>query len=185
MPIMGRIRTVFTGVAGTPWYSNIYVLGTEDDAAAQVDAVGEFWATVSALMTGVVDWTVEGDVAQIDSATGDLVGVTSETPVSGSGTNAGDPLPYANQALVNWSTSVFAGGRNIKGKTFIPALCEDSNSVGTLLSASDGVITDAANALVAALNGSMVIYSPTNALAAEVTGASVPSKFAVLRSRRD
>jgi len=40
MTDLRRIRTVFTGVAGTPWYSNLYftwVSGTEATALAEVD----------------------------------------------------------------------------------------------------------------------------------------------------
>ena len=92
------------------------------------------------------------------------------------------------QGLVHWLTGDFVNGRQLRGKTFIPGLCEDDNTTAGLMSSTcQGVIATAADALLTAsgTNGPLMIYSPTNHVAEAVQANTVGTKWAVLRSRRD
>jgi len=188
MATIRRVRTEFTGVAGSPWVSNMYftwVNGTEQD---HVDAVGVFWAAVDARIDNSVTWATESDVAVIDDTTGNITSMETTTPATGAGGGTSDPLPYQTQALCHWLTNSFLSGRQIRGKTFIPGLCEDDNtSTGLLVSTTQTIIQDAADALIAASSspGPLRVFTRVNNTSVVVETASVPTKWALLRSRRD
>jgi hypothetical protein len=188
MALIGRIRTVFSGVAGTPWYSNMYYSEAAGDFQGCADAVAAFWGAVDARIDNSVSWVIESDVTVLEWTTGVIDSVETITPGFGSGGGTSDPLPYATQGLVHWLTGDFVNGRQLRGRTFIPGLCEDDNtSAGVMVSTTATIIQNAANALITAsgTNGPLMIYSPTNHVAEAVQAATVPVKWAVLRSRRD
>jgi hypothetical protein len=188
MTVIQRIRTVFTGVAGTPWYSNLYVTATEADAQAEVNIIDGFWEDIKAQMKSTVNWTVEGTVANIDDATGQIVGFSSNDSQTGSGADVGDALPYATQGLIRLRTGVFMGGREVRGRFNVPAPTENQSSDAK---PNSGYLTDLQTAIndrllgATGLNGALVVYSPTNATSVPVSEGSVAPFWAVLRSRRD
>lgn len=185
--LMARVRTVFTGVPGTPWYSNI--LFDNDVAAEQAahDAVATFWDDMSALMTSRVSYEVEGDVTIIDSSTGQPVGVVTVSPASGIGGLTTDPLPYQTQALVRLNTGEWVGGRQIVGHMYIPGLTETANNVaGVLQDTTAASIQASAETMTTEPgNPTQVVFSRKNLAAYHVQTWQVPQTWAVLRSRRD
>jgi hypothetical protein len=132
-----------------------------------------------------VDWTTQADVDEIESTTGALAGVETTVPVTGTGSSVGDALPAASQALVRWRTGQITAGRELRGRTFIPALVEASNDNGQLLAASRTMINTAAAALIADVNSGLVIYSRTHNAFHIVQTGTAWTDFAVMRSRRD
>lgn len=180
-----RVQLVSQGVAGSPYYTTFHFLGASGSPAqAAADAAG-FWGAVDAYMDSSLIWDLDTAVETIESTTGNIVGVTDVPPASGTGGTTGDVLPPATQALVRWRTGQFVGGREIRGKTFLPAIGEINSVEGQPASAMTTGIENAALALFSSPNSQLVVYSRKNGQAAPVTAASLWSEFAVLRSRRD
>ena len=184
---MFRVRTTFTGVTGSPWLSTFYfdseTSGTAQQAAT---AAGTFWGAVDAFMDNSITWATEPDVAIVNAATGNVTSAVGITPVIGSGAATSDPLPYANQGLVRWLSGVYVGGRQIRGRTFVPGICENSvGASGTLGATEVAAFTAAGTALIADANADLEIWSPTLGQSVTASIATTWSQFAVLRSRRD
>lgn len=186
---MYRVRTVFSGMQGSPWLNTLFFNEAGGTAQQAVTAVGTFWGAVDALIDSEVDWTTEPDVTLIDAVSGSPTGIVTTTPVTGTGSAVGDAVPAATQALVRWRTGAFPAGREVRGRTFVPALVEASNDNGKLLAASQTTIQTAAAALIADANSVLVVWKRPNPPAigsyANVIASSVWGDFAVLRSRRD
>jgi hypothetical protein len=198
---MLRVRTVFTGPAGTPWLSTMYFSsgGLQSDADAAVVSVGAFWNAVDAGMSSTVSWSTEPDVADIDLATGELETSWSTTPQTGSGASAGDMLPTLAQALVRWRTPGVVNGRRVRGRTFVPGVTEAFAAAGRPIAAYLTTLNTAAAALIADANSQFVIWSrpfesdpddpddpPTRAGTQHVVSSGTAwSEFASMRSRRD
>lgn len=186
-----RVRTVFSGVPGTPWLSTMYfeeVGGTAQQAAT---AVGTFWGAVDALMSSTVSWTTEADVSTINDATGELTDITVTTPVTGAGAQAVTLGPIVAQALVRWRTGAFINGRNLRGRTFVPGLIESQSDAGRPDASVQATINTAAAALIADANSVLNIWHrPNPPGSATGAGEAVLSglcwnQWASLRSRRD
>jgi hypothetical protein len=181
-----RVRTNFTGPQGSPWVSTIYGDGiSQVEAEAQVLSIGTFWGAVDALMNNDVDWATEAEVERVNVATGDVEAVFVTTPQTGTGALVTELLPLVAQAVVRWRTGVFVGGREIRGRTFIPGLTEAANTGGSVTPANAATIQAAAQAMIDDVTWEMVVWSRTHAQAPEVATASVWSQFSYLGSRRD
>jgi len=176
-----------TGVAGTPWYSNLYFNGTlSTDAQAAVQAVYAMWVEYSNYMSPRITINVEEFVASLSPATGQPTGgFTTTQPAAVSGSASGDLLPPATQALGTFLTGAYAGGRAIKGKIFLPGLTESSSDqLGQVATGVRSGLVSALNNLITAAP-EFVVYSKKNGQAYAVGSATVAQDFAVLRSRRD
>jgi hypothetical protein len=188
MPNIQRVRVVFVGVAGSPYYSNFYVTATDSDAQPEVDEIRDFYTDIAGLISNTLSWTVEGVVANIDEASGQITGFSNNTSRTGAGTNSGDINPLANQGLLRLRTGVFTAGREIRGRLNIPGSCEASNTAGkptstymtTLQTSADLHLLSATG-----LNGAYNVYSRKNGSTEIVSSVSVAPYWAVLRSRRD
>lgn len=194
-----RVRTIFSGVAGTPWYSNLYfdADGVTPTAQENVDDTDAFWTAMANLIDNAISWTVGPEVPVLDETTGTLVGVTSVTAGTGVGTAAGDALPYATQGLVRLATDDFVAGRRVRGRIFLPGIDENFNGpsgvpTSTFLTTVQGAI----DGLIAA--GGLLVWArpfpgaegppvrPARAGSkASITASSVWTQWAVMRSRRD
>lgn len=187
---MLRVRTGITGVIGGPYLNTMYSINTATTLDAQnfSDAVGAFWTAVSSAVSADASWATEAEVAVMDETTGNISQILTVTPTTGAGVAAGNLLSPATQGLVRWRTGQFIGGREIRGRTFIPAATVGSNSDGVPSAAYQTDLQGAADALNAA-NVAFAIWhrpSPASAgVAHEVISQSVWNKWAVLRSRRD
>lgn len=182
---MYRVRTVFTGVTGSPWVSTAFFgegSGTGQQAAT---AVGAFWSSVDSLMEVSVSWSTLADVEIVDASTGQVTGVVNTTPVTGGGVAATTGLPVATQALVRWRTGVYVGGREIRGRWFIPGLATTANTDGAPSSTVLSTVNTAAATLLADANADLEVWSRKNGTAPVAVSGSCWNQFAVLRSRRD
>lgn len=183
---MWQIRTVFGGVSGTPYVSTMFFsdalgLSTQD----AVDAVGTFWTSMSGPMIGAATWETESDVRVVDPDTGEVTGIVTTTPHSGAGgSGSAEPLPWSSQGLIRWHTGLFVGGKEIRGRTFIPALPEADSVAGVPLAAWRTAADAAAAALIADGDSTFLVYSRKHRQAEGVISGSSWSQWAVLRSRR-
>lgn len=177
---------IWTGVAGSPAYTNLY-------AVAAGPSVGALLSNVNALCTGLapqianaVTMTVEGDVAQIDTATRQIVGVTSGTTTTVAGSGSG-VVPLADQILVRFLTGAYIGGRQVRGRLYIPYArsAAVNSATGLVASAVSTPIQTAIGAYLTSVGPAAVVYSPKNGTAVSISSANVWNQFAVQRSRRD
>ena len=188
MPML-RVRTVFTGVTGSPWLNTLNFgsptqTGSQMEADAAVVATGAFWGAVDALMGTQVAWSTLPDVLFLGDD-----GVASQayatTPQSGVGATVSTLLPISTQAVVRLLTGLFIGGRQLRGRIFVPGLTEAANGGGVPEAATLSTITTAANTLNAATAPPLGVWSRVNATVEPVSAVSVWSQWGVLRSRRD
>lgn len=188
MVTLARVRTVFTGVAGTPWYSNLYFHTDATTPDVQIDQVRDFWTALVSFIDNGVTATVEGDVSLLESTTGAITGISSGTALLVVGTATQQAMPPATQGVLHEFTSIFVGGRQLRGKTFLPGLtinAADAN--GAPVAAFKTAVLGAGNALITAANatGNWQVWSKHNLVSSDIVSISTPSKFGVLRSRRD
>lgn len=194
---MLRIRSVLTGVAGAPWYLNMYFSGDDQTSAeAARDRVSTFWTTLAPVIIDDVTVTVEGNVPVIEPADGSLRGFLGVTEAVIEPTSTGDPLPFATQGLITTNTDVVRDNRRVQGKLLIPGMTETGQSTGVGPSAANlTLMDDAAEGLWSALpEEGLVVWSrpkgaespfPGPGLEAKVTSTTARGFWAVLRSRRD
>jgi hypothetical protein len=186
MAVMYRIRTVINGGPGSPWLSTMYFLESGGTALQAATAVSNFWGQVDSVLKNNVSWAVENDVTHIESTTGAPVGLSSVTVPGGAGAAVGDQMPPVTQGLIRWRTGVFAGTREIRGRTFVPGLTEQDSSVnGNLSSVAQVAFESAGATLIDDINSTFVIWSRAKLQAAPAVTATAWLSFAVLRSRRD
>ncbi|HKY46334.1 MAG TPA: hypothetical protein VJM50_24790 [Pyrinomonadaceae bacterium] len=187
MSFLWRVRTELTGPMITGGGQNdLYFAVTGGTAAQAVTAAGAFWQAVAAGLSSQLSWATQPEVIQIDDATGDISASVQTTPQSGIGSDVGEALPKATMGLIRWRTGNFVGGREIRGRTFVPGVIEADNTTNGVPSTTIiNVMNNAAAGLLAAANADLVVYSPTKHTSALVTSASAWNQWAVLRSRRD
>ena len=185
---MYRVRTVFTGMLGSPYLSTMYFHDNLPIGVTRqqvVTAVGTFWTAVDAQLSTSLQWSTEADVVTIDQVTGDITASGGTTPASGSGGTTGAAVLTAVQALVRWTTGQYIGGRQVRGRTFVPGM-HGGNAIGNAPTAAlTNAINAAAAALIADPNVELLLWSRKNGVAHLVTGGSAWGTLAVLRSRRD
>ena len=188
MPML-RVKTVFTGVTGSPWLNTFNFggpaqTGNQTDADAAVAATGAFWGAVDAHMNTSVVWSTLGEVLFVGDD-GVAAGSFATTPQTGSGGTASDILPFATQGLVRLLTSTFLSGRQVRGRIFIPGLTEAAATGGSLASGTQSAITAAASTLNTVATPPLAVWSRVNATVIPVSAVSTWAQFAVLRNRRD
>ena len=193
-----RVQTTWTGVAGSPYYTNLYALGplTTNNGNDLAAAWRVFLVALTArLGTGLVA-TIDSEILEFDETTGNVTGAGTTIQVPVTFTGAGDVLPRATQGLLRWQTAGIVHNRRVRGRTFIPGVLEADNSATGLPAVSlTGAIQTAADALLTTMSGRMRIWSqpfegtdtnpPRPGSAHAVTGAQTAGFWASLRSRRD
>ena len=184
-----RVRTIFTGVEGAPFLSTFLFEQAGGTAQQAATAAGAFWTALAAGMHTSLAWTTEGAVAVINETNGNTESVSATTPVVGAGTAVSDRAPAATQGLVRWRTGIFTGGRELRGRTFLPGVPEDQGSQ-VPLAAYRTRADNAAAALIADVNTILAIRSSKFdatglSFAHPVVSGETWTQYAVLRSRRD
>jgi hypothetical protein len=163
-----------------------------DGAGSPATDIDDLMEIVRAFYTSLqerfpADLTIQwlGEATGILGNHGDIVH-TGTWGLAGSG---GTPhLPNAIQGCVTWTADT--GGRSGRGRTFLgPLEGGQATDGGQPTSAFLADLTAAAADLVESsdsfANGAIGIYSRTDGVIRDITGAKVSGKFAVLRSRRD
>lgn len=190
-----RMTARWTGFVGAPGYSSFYFndIGHVDELYAGLQA---FFNEVDSAMPTSVTITVPAEVDEIDEATGDLLdSATAGPPVSIVGDVAG-AYSAPSGACVTWLTDGVVRGRRVRGRTFLVPLANIAyEGDGTITEATRASIEGAAQDLVDAMEGTLVVWSrpreATDTLPAlagsahAITFANVRDTIAVLRSRRD
>jgi hypothetical protein len=183
-----RTTTVWTTAQGSPYFTTLHYGGlAQADADAALDATADLWEAIDTEMFAGIQWSVENDVPSIDPVTGDTIGMFTGTGRTGFGQGAGEVLPWATQGLFRWRTGVYLGGREIRGRSFIPGLRETSNTEG---SPTPSMVTGLNTVLSTWLGGlpagrKLTVWSRARGEAVDVNSGTMWSEWATLRSRRD
>lgn len=186
---MIRIRSVLTGVAGSPWYSNLYFLGTPGGEQDRVDAVRAFWTDYAAAFLAVgLTVRVEGEVPTINPATGDITAVLPVVPGAPiNGLINGEKLPPMTQYCLNLRTGVYNAGREVRGKFFAPGFTIGHNNDQGAPTAD--VLTNLRANFAANLDNDptdpLVVWSRKSGVAVPVQSVSGSDQWSFLSSRRD
>lgn len=180
-----RITTEFTGVAGAPYFNTLHFLASAGTPTQAANAVRTFWNALQGNLADTLRGQVQTEVVTIDSATGEPNHVDSITSSQIVYTASNTMLPRASQGLVRLRTGHFVGGREIRGRIFIPCLTEVANDIGVPSSTIISTVNTAAAALIADVNCDWLVYSFLKKQAAAITSATMWSEWATLRTRRD
>lgn len=185
MAVMYRIKTEFTGLPGMPGLNQLYFAASGGAPGSAHAQAFQFWDAVSAVQNADLLFNVLAEVEHVESTNGQIVEVSQSTAASGRGTVNTEALPFATQGLIRARTGAFLGGREVRGKIFVPGLSENSSTLGQMANTTETVLQNAVDGLIGATTASWGIYSRVNGVIQPVTAASVWNQFAVLRSRRD
>lgn len=183
---MYRVRTAITGGPGGAELNTMFFNSALTFTAQQAaDAVRQFWQACRPVVSSLYTFQVEPQVTEVADFTGHPIGVHSVTTTQVVGAATGDTLPPANQGLVHLLTGVYYNGRALQGKIYVPGAMEANNTAGAPDPTYLTTVGNAAAAMVADVNSEPFVFSRKNLNANGVTGTTVWSKWAVLRSRRD
>jgi hypothetical protein len=196
-----RIQTRWDGVAGSPFYTNLYAVGplstnNGNDLAA---AFRTFLLAIAGQFTDELSAQIQSEILEFDESNGTVTGTGTTTQAAVVGTNAGALLPASNQLLLRWATEGIVHNRRVRGRSFMPGLVETSSDASGLPeSATVTAYLNAANALLTTMTGRMRVWAQPfstdppnpanpdrNGSAHAITAVSVAPYWAVLRSRRD
>ena len=172
------------------------------DVATAIESISSFWAAVSSQMPVDVHISPERTGDTIEDTTGALTGSWIGGVTTSSVGQAGGPYAAAAGMMVRWETGVVLDKHRLRGRTFIvPTVGATFATDGQLATAARNVVIAAAAQFVVEQSASAVIWHrPFKGSAATatrparpahvgghalITASSVPSKGAVLRSRRD
>ena len=197
-----RVQTIWTGVGGSPYYTNLYALGPA--ATNNGNDLAQAWSVFLASLAGVLrsglQAAIDTELLEFDETNGNVTGAGTTTAVGTNFTGAGDPLPPANQLLIHWTTNGIVHNRRVRGRTFLPGALESHNSgIGTALPIVGTPVQTGLTQLLTTMAGRMRVWSqpfvqtdPTNiknptrlGSAHAISASSVDGKWAILRSRRD
>lgn len=196
-----RVQTLWTGVAGSPYYTNLYALGplTTNNGNDLATAWRTFLNSLASVLTLGMTAQIDTELLEFDETTGTVTGAGSTSQAAVNFTGAGERLPPANQLLLRWGTAGIVHNRRVRGRTFIPGIREaDNDGNGAPAASITTPVASAAGALLTTMSGRMRVWAqpfeqdppnPNNpnrpGSAHAITGHSLAPFFAVLRSRRD
>lgn len=196
-----RVQTVWTGVAGSPFYTNLYAIGplTTNNGNDLATAWRVFLNSLVGTLRASMVATIDQELLEFDETTGTVTGAGTTTQLPVAFTGSGDILPASNQLLIRWSTNGIVHNRRVRGRTFLPGALESHNSgIGEPLPVLGTPVTTGLNAFMTTMAGRLRIWAqpfvadpenPSNPTrpgsAHAVEGFTIAPYWAVLRSRRD
>lgn len=183
---MYRTTVVGTGVAGAPFYMRAFWNAAAGSAQQASDAWYNFLNVGASSLRSGYELTSQSSVDYIDPTTGQITAVAAVTPATVTGTSTSDFLPYFTQALMQWRTGVYQGGREIRGRTNVPVVLESNNDVsGTPTAAQVSAWQTRIATLLGAAGTELVVFSKIGQKWEPVASGQCWNQWAVLRSRRD
>jgi hypothetical protein len=142
------------------------------------------WWYLREVISGEYTATTEPEVYVLNDGTGEITGTVPVTPLSWAGTASGDPLPWMTQGLMRFSTGLWAGGRLVRGRLFVPGPTEGFNEGGVPSETYITALDVAADNLIAASNAEAMVWSRKNSDTYPILHGSCPNYWAYLASRR-
>lgn len=184
---MLRSRVAFSGLSTGPAVSTMFWGASSDSAgAAEVaSALNTFWGTLVSQIAAGGTIFFDGELEVVNVATGQVESSLQQSTWTLTSTGTGEPLPIGTQGLLQWRTGVYAGGREVRGRTFMIDPTESMSTNGSPTSSYRDALEAAADVLVADGPAGLSVYSKKNGTLTRVSGVSCWPKWAFLRSRRD
>jgi len=189
-----QLTARYNGFTGSPGWIRMKFLGALTVADANTAAANfrTFLFSWAANMPTGSSISVDSTAAIYDDAglqTGEIT--LSSVPSGVTGTSAATYAGGAG-AVVNWTTGAFHLGRKVRGRTFAVPLTSGAFAADGTLSATAQSLLQTAAVVFATSSPTPVIFSQkpngsggTSSLTSVITGATVPDRSAILRSRRD
>lgn len=187
MADLARIRVSWSGTSVEgPSISTFYFEGT----TVPVAAVFSFFDSLKAQIAPGTTLTIPqaGDV--LESTTGQITKGWTGTGGGQITTTSTGAFVRGSGARVVWETGGVRNGRHVRGSTFlVPLVAAAYNTAGNIGAGNQTAILNAANALLTAAAGKMVVWSrPKRGSVASglvaIASAVVPPNPTQLRSRR-
>lgn len=183
---MNRVRVVWTGVAGSPYYSNFYSINTATTPPAAHAAVTSLIQALQPRYSVNLTARIEGDVALVESTSNSIVGVNTVAFQDRTGTAAGGLAPLATQHVVRLLTGTFVNGRQVRGRIMLPGVVTASvGPNGQPLAATLTAIDSAFSAYIVGLVNSACVFARASGQAVPISFVDTWEQFGVQRSRRD
>jgi hypothetical protein len=183
---MFRTRIQYLNPIGDDWVTTLNWQSGDGLLAVNAhNATDTICANLVQCISSAVHFGAISEVQTVDEATNEVTAVDSFATADHVGTAAGDILPYTTQGLIQLKTSVFIGGRQLRGRIYVPAPTETLNSAGFPLSSYVGVLHDAVDDILGNTDAELAVYSRKHAALANVTAVSGWNNWAELRSRRN
>lgn len=184
------VDLAWTGSTGSPgvnvWHGRTTGgLDGSTETTGLTDLIKDFYAALAYIFP--VTFTATGQ--EFVNGVGDDEGDADAVPVwTVTGSGSSSFAPPATAILVDWRTN--SGGRQGRGRTFLgPIVAGLVGSNGgvesTELAALNTIVEDLVDGSDSFGNGALGVYSRTGSTFRDFTSGSIPSKLAVLRSRRD
>lgn len=183
---MWRVTTLFNGpYVNGGGIQQFYFDSSVGTAANAKLAAQTFWDAAQDAVHVTTNIRVTSEVENVNVA-GSIVSTTIQgVDFDVYGTDDSDPLPPQTQALCRWRTGIYAGGREVRGRTFIPSAGEAFSVAGVPGGGRLTTLQNACAALVADANSTLLVWSRKYQIGEAVVSGTVAPYFAVLRSRRD
>lgn len=191
---VARFRAVWTGFQGAPGYSNFH-FGPYDGTPATIPPVQgiitTFFSNLTVILPDGLTILLESDTTIIDEQTGQIQYTVPGDPQAAVEGITSGPYSAPSGAAVDWLTATYRNGHRIRGRTFIVPLVGSSyDTQGNLVNVATNALTTAAETMMGATGMKLGVYHRPafEGDAGEfttVTSYRIPSRPAVLRSRRD
>lgn len=180
------VKTTFSGGPSGDWLSQFHIDrllggGVQDS----IDIVRDFWNALSGVISSSVTYHIDGAVEIVDPVTGKPTGIDQGTTRTNVFTAPTDSLPWQTQALIYWNTGSWIGGRQVRGRTFIPGMVEmNNNGDGSMGSSLLTTLGTAATVLSNATTCTPGIYSRKHTNTYPIVSHTVIGHWSVMRTRR-
>lgn len=194
MPVELRVNWAGTSLTG-PGVSVLHARTsggstTVQCAQALSDRARAFFDAVKALVPAGVTWSFPSECTELDTTTGQLIGVHPVTPPADVvSTGAVSTLLRPIGARVDWLTTAIVNGRRLRGRTYLVPLTVGSfDGSGSIATTPLGTMETAATAYknTGLFTASQpAVWSRTHGILADISGSNVPDFQTVMRSRRD
>lgn len=197
-----RVQSVWTGVAGAPFYTNLYTLGpiTTGNGEQLHAAWFAFLTTLAPILASPMVATIDPELLEFNEADSVVTGAGSTTQRVVNFGSTDHQLPWQTQGLIQWTTAGLVHNRRVKGRTFLPGVTENQNAAnGIPLPAVDTPVEAALATFMSTMAGKQRVWSrkfvqedpekveenPSRPGSAhQVTQAALAPYWATLRSRR-
>lgn len=187
MPVV-RVEAQITGIGGGPGYSRMHFeVADASEGSTDMDFVHDAWWTMwTSLDNGIsnsVTIVTSPEALIINPATGQTTGVVATPSETIVGQSADNALPWATQGLLRLRTGTYVGGREARGRLFVPGMTENISDQGRVTSTGQDILNAGGAALFAEGAATPVVIS--KGAAYPVTTITAWNQWASLRSRRD
>ena len=196
---LGRVEVVLSGFTGAPGFMHFHFQGSTPglfstaDATAAVAAVRAWLLTSASAFSNAVQAQVTSAVEVVDWVSGALIAVRAATGVLAVAGTATTPVLVAEGPLASLYTTTVINRRLLRGRLFLtPSGNNAVDGAGKVTAAVQAAVQGASSTLISVLTVTWSVWhrpSPfstgNNGTVGAVVNVVVPSRVAVLRSRRD